>query len=585
MRDTYTCQRHDATTGNQDSEAVSVVIVGAGPTGLTVGNLLGMAGIDTLIVERNASLSDYPKAISLDDEGLRICQALGLESAMSKSILLNISAHYVSAGRLLAKVAPSSKRNGHPLISTFNQPEFETALLEGLKRFECVNVRFQSNVESFEQTDSRVIVTIRTPTGTLQTVTCSYLLACDGGRSTVRQKLNIPMKGTTFAQKWLVIDAISAEDPPPIAMFFCNPGRPAVTVPSPHKGRRWEFMLLPGETEKEMLSKERIAALIQQAGGSANSTIIRKTVYTFHSTLAKHFSKGRVFLLGDAAHMMPPFGGQGLNSGLRDAHNLSWKLALVVHGLASVQLLDSYHEERHRRVAQMLRFSSLLGNIVMSTIKPVAYCRDMLFQLFNLVPIMREFLTEARIKPQPKYKSGFLLSAEERKHKTLAGQMLPQPEVITTGGRHALLDEILGPGFALLRFHHNPAEAFSSLKTDFWERMGARFVCIQSGLPRKEGYNAIHEGLFYNEPKEALRIGSMLLAVVQSNDTNFLRSHRDVFIVVRPDRYIFGVFREEKADTFVSAFKELLTKAGRSEAQRTGIEEIGIGTVNVDHTV
>ncbi|MDQ6644592.1 MAG: FAD-dependent monooxygenase, partial [Chloroflexota bacterium] len=150
MKDTFTSHHHDATTENQDSEAVSVVIVGAGPTGLTVGNLLGMAGIDTLIVERNVSLSDYPKAISLDDEGLRICQALGLESAMSKSILLNINAHYVSAGRLLAKVAPSSKRNGHPLISTFNQPEFETALLEGLKRFKCVNVCFQSIVESFE---------------------------------------------------------------------------------------------------------------------------------------------------------------------------------------------------------------------------------------------------------------------------------------------------------------------------------------------------------------------------------------------------------------------------------------------------
>ena len=581
MRDTFTSPRNDATMGSQDSGAVSVVIVGAGPTGLTAANLLGMAGIDTLIVERNASLSDCPKAISLDDEGLRICQALGLESAMSNSILLNIHAHYVSAGRLLAKVAPSSKRNGHPLISTFNQPEFETTLLRGLKRFDCVNIRFQFALESFEQTDSRIIVTIRTPTGTLQTVTCSYLLACDGGRSTVRHRLNIPMKGTTFAQKWLVVDAVSDEDPPPIAMFFCNPERPAVTVPSPRKGRRWEFMLRPGETEHEMLRKERIATLIQQMGGSADSEIIRKTIYTFHSTLAENFSKGRVFLLGDAAHMMPPFGGQGLNSGLRDAHNLSWKLALVIHGLAGDQLLATYHEERHKHVAQMIHFSSLLGNIVMPTRRSVAYCRDMLFQVINLLPVIRAFLTEARIKPQPKYMSGFLLSVAGRKHNTLVGQMLPQPKVITTEGQEALLDEILGPGFALLRFHHNPEEAFTSLKSDFWARLGARFVCIQPGLPHRAGHNAKRERLTYNAPKEAVGIASMPLAVVQLNDANFLRSHRDVFIVVRPDRYIFGVFSEEKANTFVSAFKGLLTRAGRLETQRV---ELGIGAANIDHT-
>ena len=193
------------------------------------------------------------------------------------------------------------------------------------------------------------MVTILTPSGTLQTIMCSYLLACDGGRSTVRRILNIPMKGTTFAQQWLVVDVIANEEAAPIAMFFCNPERPTVTVPTPHKGRRWEFMLMPGEKEQELLQEKNIASLIQQAGGSPQSTIIRKTIYTFHSTLAERLSKGRVFLLGDAAHMMPPFGGQGLNSGLRDAHNLTWKLAMVLRGLAGKQLLDTYHEERHRR--------------------------------------------------------------------------------------------------------------------------------------------------------------------------------------------------------------------------------------------
>jgi 3-(3-hydroxy-phenyl)propionate hydroxylase len=563
MRDTSSIPFPGAARGYQDSggmEAVSVVIVGAGPTGLTAGNLLGMAGIDTLILERNASVSDYPKAIALDDEGLRICQAMGLSDDVSNCILSDIHAHYVSAGYLLAKVAPSSKRNGHPLISTFNQPEFEAALLEGLKRFKCVNMRFQSTVEAFEQTDSKVIVTMRTPTGTLQTITCNYLLACDGGKSTVRRILNIPMKGTTFTQQWLVVDVIADEDVAPIAIFFCNPERPTVTVPTPHKGRRWEFMLMPGEKEQELLQGKNIAALIQQAGGSPQSTIIRKTIYTFHSTLAERLSKGRVFLLGDAAHMMPPFGGQGLNSGLRDAHNLTWKLAMVLRGLAGKQLLDTYHEERHRHIVQMIRLSSFLGNIVMPTKRPVAYFRDICFHLLNLLPTVHDFFLEARLKPQPKYKKGFLLPNGEHKLKKLSGQMLPQPGVITAQGQQVLLDEVLGAGFALLRLHHNPEEAFAALKTDFWERLGACFVCIQPCTSGKQEEGILHKELSPDNAHDPVGGGIRLLTVAPANDTSFPDYYRNLFVVVRPDRYILGVFREEKADMFVSAFQDLLQK-------------------------
>jgi 3-(3-hydroxy-phenyl)propionate hydroxylase len=558
MRDTPTNPQPGATKGYRDSEAVSVVIVGAGPTGLTAGNLLGMAGIDTLILERNASVSNHPKAISLDDEGLRICQAIDLGDAVSKCILADIHAHYVSAGRFLAKVSPTSKRNGHPLISTFNQPEFEATLLEGLKRFECVNVRFQSSVVSFEQTDSKVIVTIRSPTGELQTVVCSYLLSCDGGRSTIRDILNIPMRGTTFAQKWLVVDVRTDEKPAPIAFFFCNPKRPAVTVPSPRNGRRWEFMLLPGEAENDLLKDENIAALIEQAGGSHHSRIIRKTVYTFHSMLAKNFSKGRVFLLGDAAHMMPPFGGQGLNSGLRDAHNLIWKLAMVLRGSGNDHLLDTYHEERHRHVAQMIRFSSFLGTIAMSTKGSVAYCRDIAIELLNRLPAVRVFVTEARLKPQPRYKAGFFLFCGRNKNSAMIGQMLPQPMVTTTQGHRILLDEALGTGFALLRLHHNPEDAFAGLKTDFWERLGARFVCIQPS--RQEEHNAIYGELSQQGGYEPPGSGMQPVVVVQADDTGFLGNNQDLFFVIRPDRYILGVFREKKADVFVSAFQGLLQK-------------------------
>ena len=561
-------------------EYASAVIVGAGPTGLTAGNLLGMAGIDTIILERNVGLSDCPKAIAFDDEGLRICQAMGLSDAVLKDVLLDLNAHYVSAGRLFSKVEPTSKRNGYPVISTFHQPTFEAALLEGLQRFKCVNIHFQHTVEAFEQTDSSVIVSVRAPDGELLKIECTYLLACDGGKSSIRHALGIPMQGSTFAQKWLVIDSIRSFQPAaqsavvpvsqsniilsdsegserlakgplqavdqsspadqntvPIVTFFCNPKRPAVSIPAPHQGRRWEFMLLPGEQEEDLLREEKIQALISEVGGPTHPQIIRKAIYTFHAALAQSFSRGRIFLLGDAAHMMPPFGGQAMNSGLRDAHNLCWKLQLVLQGRASPQLLETYHQERHKHVVQMIRFSSFLGSVVMTKSPLVALFRDSFFRTLNRIPPTRKFLSEVGLKPQPRYKKGFLLSNGSRSNRVMAGFMLPQPEVTTSQGKRLLLDNLVGTGFAVLRLHHDPTQAFAPLipYADIWKRLGTQFICIQ---PETEHSSALSP------------------LVLQSNElAKFLYNRHDIFVLVRPDRYIYGIFKEENAEAFISSLR------------------------------
>ena len=380
---------------------VPVVIVGAGPTGLAAGNLLGQAGIETLILEQSAELCTFPRATAIDDEGLRICQSLGLGEQVLSHTLLDLSVYYRSNGRLLARVAPQGRRNGYPFISTFYQPEFENILLHGLQRFSHVQTRFQHTVESLQQHEDEVVVTVRDADGSRQEITCAYLLACDGGKSTIRRMLNIAMRGTTYAQRWLVIDAVNdeaGEDTAPFATFFCDPQRPAMTILSPGQRRRWEFMLLPGETDATLLNDERIATLIKQTGYTAEPHITRKTIYTFHAARAASFSQGSIFLLGDAAHLMPPFGGQGMNSGLRDAHNLCWKLAMVLRGQANPRLLDTYQVERAPHVAAMIRLSTLLGNIIMPTRKPTAIVRDGIFHILNTIPPTRTLLTEGGIK-------------------------------------------------------------------------------------------------------------------------------------------------------------------------------------------
>src|SRR4051812_43294734 len=169
----------------------STIIVGAGPTGLALANLLGLYGLDALVIERNSEPSCDARAISLDDEGLRVCQALGLANEVQAQLLTNLEAHYLSGQRLLSRVAPTSQRYGFPLISTFHQPAFEATLRAGLKRFPTITVQFGQSLESFTQGPNSVLVTVHGPDGETRQLECAYLLGCDGAKSTVRRTLSL----------------------------------------------------------------------------------------------------------------------------------------------------------------------------------------------------------------------------------------------------------------------------------------------------------------------------------------------------------------------------------------------------------
>ncbi len=526
-----------------DQEFVSVLIVDAGPTGLTVANLLGQYGIETLLVERNLGLSDFPRAISIDDEGLRICQALGLREEILPDVLLDLGVLYLSHGRLLVHVTPSSRRNGYPLVSTFDQPSLEATLLAGLRRFPCVEARFWHTLEAFVQTEQGVLASVRTPSGQLLQIACTYLLACDGGKSSVRRALGIPMHGATFLQRWLVADGLCEADVPNSCItFFCDPMRPAVSVPAPGQRRRWEFMLFPGEREDQFLALANLHQLIQQIGGPHEPRIIRQTIYTFHAAYATSFADGRVFLLGDAAHLLPPFGGQGMNCGLRDAHNLAWKLALVLSGQAQPDILKTYQQERAPHAARMIRFSSFLGSMIMPTSRPLAFLRDIALRVLMALPPIASSFAEARIKPEPSYKHGLLLSDGSRLSRTLTGQLLPQPTVLMRGEEPVLLDELLGCGFALLRLHPDPSEAFKPLQADLWQRLKPRYICI---MPTMEDMQDISQNITYALDS-------------QQQIARFLRGHRDLFVLVRPDRYVLGAFHVDREQAFAARLQECL---------------------------
>ncbi len=586
-----------------------VVIAGAGPTGLAAANLLGLAGIPALLIERNAHLHTFPRAIAIDDDGLRICQAMGISEAISQHVQFDLNVHYLSGTHYLAKVAPTGQKSGYPFVSTFYQPAFETALLHALERFPHIMLRFEHTLTQHKhisplrrgvmnhalphhtrdevgrdegrEDKGRVLLTISRSDGTSHTMTCDYLLACDGGKSFVRHANHIafepmnlfsllrasfimPLKGRMLAhervqtaiskraprtgQRWLVIDSQRTEEQANEIVFFCNPTRPAVTLPAPAGLRRWEFMLMPGEDEQDMLQNTTIQRLIAQGWRwqhkpplPTGEQITRATFYTFHTMLAKRFTAlhDRVFLLGDAAHLMPPFGGQGMNSGLRDAHNLCWKLGMVLQKRLPATILHSYQQERMPHVARMQLLSTFLGSVIMPTNPLLATLRDLSFRILNLIPPTHTLLTQAGIKPDATLAHGLLLPARQRALRHFVGQLLPQPFVQTTTGQRVLLDDMLGNTFSLLRLYENPHEAFRAMTHPLWQQLAVRFLCLQPIARENVSVAADH----------------LTCTTVFDNDailTRFFHHRRDILLLIRPDRFIMAAFSVAETEDFVA---------------------------------
>lgn len=505
---------------------MSVLVVGAGPVGLTLANLLGAAGVETTLIEANEGLSDSPRAILIDDESFRTFQAIGLADAVRAAVVYGTGARYYAAdGGLLATVRPGVGAFGFPKRSAFGQPALERLLLAGLRRFARVRVRFGARLTAANTSGA---VTIEEGRARLERY--DWVVGCDGGRSFVRAALGARMTGSSFTERWLILDTLNDPDDSRYTKFFCDPRRPAVSVPAPQGGRRYEFMLLPGEEPADLLAPAMIARLMAGRRALAAADIARQTVYTFHALIADRWRAGALLIAGDAAHMMPPFAGQGMNSGIRDAANLAWKLAAVSRGVAGAGLLDSYEAERRAHAAAMIALSVRLGRIVMATSRRRALARDALFRLLGLIPPARAYIASMRWKPAPRATAGAFVEPG----RGLIGAMLPQPMMAIGDGASAPLDVALGDGFSLVSADADPA----TLADPLWDRLAARRARVLTGdrTPRRAG--------------EVGDIGDTLARA--------LKAHRGEVLLVRPDRYVAGAFRPADEAVFARRFAALL---------------------------
>jgi 3-(3-hydroxy-phenyl)propionate hydroxylase len=372
--------------------AFDVAIIGYGPVGATLAVLLGQCGLRTVVLERESSVHHLPRAVSLDGEGMRLFQTMGLADEMLPKLNVSRNIRHVNAeGKLLLLIARSGMGpEGWNNAYRFYQPELEAVLRAGVARQPTVDVRLRADVFALDERGDDVRVRYENlATGVLSEVTARFVVGCDGARSTVRRFMGAALQDLRSHERWIVLD-MQLEQPPGgvpeaaddsgrvvDAIQYCDPARPTTFIPMPGNRHRWEFMLMPQDDPTTITAPARIYELLRPWNiDPARSKIERAVVYTFHSALATRWRRDRLLLAGDACHQTPPFLGQGMCSGLRDAANLAWKLRDVIEGVAPDSLLDSYETERMEHVRAFIELAVELGGVIQTTDPVKARQRD-----------------------------------------------------------------------------------------------------------------------------------------------------------------------------------------------------------------
>lgn len=528
--------------GDASDVDVDVAIVGAGPTGLMTANLLGRYGVRALVLEAEPALIDFPRGVGMDDETLRTFQAVGLvDAVLPHTVPHQLLAFVDSKHRDLARLAPSTGEFGWPRRNGFVQPLADRVLLDGLQRFDDVQVEWSSRVTGLTQDAAAVTLDVETPDGT-RTVRASYVVGADGGRSHVRKSLGLTFDGTSAAESWLVVDLRNDPLGRPGAYVCADPTRPFVSLGIPHGIRRFEFMMLPGETEATAMADGFVDALLRPfVAPGTNIEIIRRRVYTHHSRLASRFRKGRVLLIGDAAHVMPVWQGQGYNSGIRDALNLSFKLALAVRGTASEGLLDSYEMERRDHVRAMVDLSTRVGSVVSIRNRFVAALRDAFFRSISVIPSVKSYIVQMRFKPMPTMDRGALTQSGVVSRPSPVGRLFPQPTVITRESPALKLDDAIGGWFSLIAWNNDPRAIIDDDALARLEALGCRLVTARPAVQ-----------LLWDD--DAANAEVLVVGDVDGSLKAWFDARPESVVLVRPDRIIGGASPAFGASDMVRAF-------------------------------
>ena len=415
----------DESSSTAAENPYDVVIVGMGPVGAALANLLAIRHVRVLVLEREADSYALPRAVQFDGECMRVFQTIGIAAELLPDLLVVPGMRFVdAAGRLLIDwTRPTTLGpQGWHASYRFHQPNLERTLRERLRSRAEVDVRCLHEVCTLEPRDEYVDVGVKDhATGRLLHVRAGFVVGCDGARSTVRRVMGTELDDLKSHQRWLVVDVVLKHERPDLgdhAVQYCDPARPTTYIRGIGMRRRWELMLRPDEDAAAMTRPDRIWPLLERWLTPDEAILERPAAYTFHSVVARGWRRGRLLIAGDAAHQTPPFMGQGMCAGIRDASNLAWKLADVINGSAAETLLDTYESERSPHVREFIETALRLGAVIHATGNDAAAT--------SVEP--QQFAT-----PEPRLGPG------AHDGSSSAGRIAPQPAVAGT-----LLDDLVG---------------------------------------------------------------------------------------------------------------------------------------------
>lgn len=496
------------TPTNETATDVDVAIIGGGPVGKMAALMLGRKGHRVTVLERKDHNYPLPRAVAHDAEIARILQNIDMSVTSMGDTIEPYDDLYVwvnGAGDTLHLVDwRGYDSSGWNNSYFYNQPGLERHIEQRLLQLPTVKLKRGETASLEHQDDSGVTVRFGE-----ETIRAKYLLAADGAKSGVRTQLEIPWTDLGYFRDWLVVDIIPQKNMEPLTLAkqVADPHRPTTVVPGGPGRRRWEFMRLEGETVEELTAPERIWELLEPYGVRPdNAAVERGVVYTFSSGWASQFRDGRIMLLGDAAHQMPPFAGQGLAAGIRDCMNLSWKLDLVLNDKAPDSLLNTFGFERQAHVSDFIDFSISLGRIICILDEAEAAERD------RSMKAEMESGVDPEAPPRPRLGAGV--------HRgELGGFLSLQGWVSDEKAADIRFDEAFGAGTLMVR----DAEAARSLDVGLIEDLQSVGIVVTCFDPQFEATEGIHQFVdlagTYRDWFDDLDVNALL---------------------IRPDAYVFG---------------------------------------------
>lgn len=491
-------------------EMFDVAVVGAGPVGSTAANIAAEHGLTSVLIDESVEVFALPRAIHFDADIMRIFQFAGLAGriepltrATTGGVHLGLDGEPIRRFRVPDRAGDLGWRPHY----MFFQPELDALLRSAASKRPEVMARFGWRCTALSQGDDGVTLTLMEPAGGREEVRARYVLAADGAASSVRTWLGLELDDYGFDEPWIIVDAevTDADLGPDYTIMYCDPARPATYVPGPGRHRRWEFMLLPGETGSELSTLEGARGLVDGVTPwlrDVELTVRRTAVYRFHALVARSWRAGRVFLCGDAAHQTPPFYGQGMCHGLRDVRNLLWKIAAIRHDLADESLLDSYQLEREPHVRAVIEAAVTNGRYICTLDPEVAARRDReLRERMDRGADVRSFREVI-----PGLRTGVIDKASDSE---ATGLLFVQPSLVVDGDRPRLLDDLVGDRFTLV-----------------------------SGVPVPDGPDVV---------AWTQKLGGRVIEIGESitDPEELVPRWCDAFgcvaAVIRPDRYVYGV--------------------------------------------